>query len=113
MLVKELANELAPTGIRVNAVSPGSIRTERIDGGRKQDKRLGRLIPLGRAGEPVEVARMIAVLLSDEWSGYVTGTNVRVDGGLGLHSWSQDQHAGQASSRVGRFSRPWRSRRRR
>jgi 3-oxoacyl-[acyl-carrier protein] reductase len=81
MLVKELAAELAPS-IRVNAVSPGRIRTPRLaDSG-------GRFIPLGRAGEPIEVARMIAVLLSDEWSGYVTGTNVRVDGGLGLHSWS-------------------------
>jgi hypothetical protein len=52
-----------------------------------------RFVPLARAGEPVDVARMVAVLLSDEWSGYVTGVNVPVDGGLGLHSWSLDEHA--------------------
>ena len=80
MLVKELAVELAPS-IRVNAVSPGRIRTERLaESG-------GRFVPLQRPGEPNDVARMVAVLLSDEWSGYVTGANVRVDGGLSLHSW--------------------------
>jgi NAD(P)-dependent dehydrogenase (short-subunit alcohol dehydrogenase family) len=47
-------------------------------------------IPLGRIGQPADVARMAAVLLSDEWSGYVTGSNVRVDGGLGVHSFSFD-----------------------
>ena len=93
MLVKELANELAPSGIRVNAVSPGRIRTERIASGKDASDKQGRFVPLGRAGEPIEVARMVAVLLSDEWSGYVTGTNVRVDGGLGLHSWSVDERA--------------------
>ena len=111
MLVRELANELAPSGIRVNAVSPGRIATERMGGaGPTRDERLRRLVPLGRAGEPVEVARMIAVLLSDEWSGYVTGTNVRVDGGLGLHSWSLDEGAGGTSSTSRGF---WRRRRRR
>jgi 3-oxoacyl-[acyl-carrier protein] reductase len=104
MLVKELAVELAPSGIRVNAVSPGRIRTGRISGAGR-DEKLRRLVPLGRAGEPVEVARMIAVLLSDEWSGYVTGANVRVDGGLGLHSWSQDEHGHHPSSIFRRFSR--------
>ena len=108
MLVKELANELAPRAIRVNAVSPGNIRTERIIAGGQKQARMHRLIPLGRAGEPIEVARMIAVLLSDEWSGYVTGTNVRVDGGLGLHSWSQGHYASDTRSRLGRFGRPWR-----
>jgi len=86
MLVKELAAELAPS-VRVNAVSPGRIRTERLaDSG-------GSLVPLGRPGEPLDVAKMVAVLLSDEWSGYVTGTNVRVDGGLSLHSWSTERSA--------------------
>jgi len=89
MLAKELANELAPAGIRVNVVSPGRIRTRRIAGqGAELEEKLRRFVPLGRGGEPIDVARMIAVLLSDEWAGYVTGTTVRVDGGLGLHSWS-------------------------
>lgn len=106
MLVKELANELAPHGIRVNTVSPGRIQTERIGGrGEKGGASLGRFVPMGRPGEPVEVARMVAVLLSDEWSGYVTGANIRVDGGLGLHSWSvdeQEEDPGSALRRLGR-----------
>ena len=106
MLVKELASELGPHGIRVNAVSPGRIRTERIDGSQQAEERMARFIPLGRSGEPVEVARMIAVLLDDGWSGYVTGTNVRVDGGLGLHSWAVDEHARRPASRSRLFGRP-------
>jgi NAD(P)-dependent dehydrogenase (short-subunit alcohol dehydrogenase family) len=108
MLVKELANDLAPSGIRVNAVSPGSIRTERLsDNGRARAEWHRRVVPLARAGEPVEVARMIAVLLSDEWSGYVTGTNVPVDGGLGLHSWFHDHEHGNTSSTLGRLRSRW------
>jgi glucose 1-dehydrogenase len=87
MLTRELANELGPHRIRVNSVSPGSIRTEGDAGGPEYDKWSRRLVPLGRRGEPGDVARMVAVLLSDEWSGYVTGANVRVDGGLSLHTW--------------------------
>jgi NAD(P)-dependent dehydrogenase (short-subunit alcohol dehydrogenase family) len=93
MLVKELAVELAPHGVRVNAVSPGVIHTERVRApvDERDRERLRRLIPVGRVGQPSEVARIIAVLLNDEWSGYVTGANIRVDGGLGLHSWSLDE----------------------
>ena len=99
MLVKELAVELAPHRIRVNAVSPGSIRTERIAGDSTDgETKRRRFIPLGRVGEPDEVARMVAVLLSDEWSSYVTGTNIRVDGGLGLRSWSLEEQAGDLPS---------------
>ena len=83
MLVRELAYELAPRGIRVNAVSPGWVPHE----GSKVDKRSVRLIPMGRPGAPADVASIAMVLLSDELSGYVTGANVPVDGGLALHSW--------------------------
>jgi NAD(P)-dependent dehydrogenase (short-subunit alcohol dehydrogenase family) len=93
MLVKEVANELAPHGIRVNAVSPGRIWPGRNALRTEQEANVRRFVPLGRVGQPADVARMVAVLLSDEWSGYVTGANVRVDGGLGLHSWSVDDHA--------------------
>jgi NAD(P)-dependent dehydrogenase (short-subunit alcohol dehydrogenase family) len=96
MLVRELAVELAPHRIRVNVVSPGVIHTARVSApvDERDRERLRRLIPIGRMGEPHEVARMIAMLLSEELSGYVTGATVRVDGGLGLHSWSLDeQHA--------------------
>jgi glucose 1-dehydrogenase len=92
MLVKEMANELGAHGIRVNAISPGSIRTRNNPvATSEQDARWRRVVPLGRVGEPAEVARMAAVLLSDEWAGYVTGANVRVDGGLALHSWVDDK----------------------
>jgi glucose 1-dehydrogenase len=73
-----LSKELGPAGIRVNAVSPGIIRTEIHESGRVE--RLGPQQPLGRAGDPEEVAAAIAWLLSDEAS-YVTGTNLRVAGG--------------------------------
>jgi glucose 1-dehydrogenase len=93
MLVKEAANELAPHGIRVNAVSPGRIWPGQDALRPEQEANARHFVPLGRVGRPADVARMVAVLLSDEWSGYVVGTNVRVDGGLGLHSWSVDERA--------------------
>jgi 3-oxoacyl-[acyl-carrier protein] reductase len=115
MLVKELANELAPYGIRVNAVSPGRIRSARTaSSGTEQEAKLRSFVPLGRVGEPVDVARMVAVLLSDEWSGYVTGANVRVDGGLGLHSWSVDERAADSTGggyRLAARLKPWPRRR--
>lgn len=89
MLVKELAQRFGPHRIRVNAVSPGAVRTHRVPP--KEEERFASLIPLGRLGEPRDVARIVAVLLSDEWSGYLTGANVPVDGGLALHSWSVDR----------------------
>jgi NAD(P)-dependent dehydrogenase (short-subunit alcohol dehydrogenase family) len=96
MLVKELAYELAPGGIRVNAVSPGTIRTKHNPIATAGEEALHRQrIPLRRVGEPADVARMVAVLLSDTWSGYVTGANVRVDGGLALRSWSIEEPEGQ------------------
>jgi glucose 1-dehydrogenase len=85
-LVRELASLLAPHGIRVNAISPGSIDTvgspER-DGPRF---RAEEVVPLGR-GLPDDVAKAALFLLSDGWSGYVTGANLPVDGGLALHTW--------------------------
>jgi glucose 1-dehydrogenase len=92
MLVKELAAELGPHGIRVNAVSPGAIHTARVPEPADQGERdrLRAIVPLGGLGQSGHVARMIAVLLSDEWAGYVSGANVPVDGGLALHSWSLD-----------------------
>jgi len=79
MVVRELAYELAPHGIRVNAIAPGDISTEepRRD---LQDA----AVPLGRRGLPEDVARMSIVLLSDDCSAYVTGVNVLVDGGAAL-----------------------------
>ncbi len=90
MLVQEMASELGPSGIRVNAVSPGAIHSTHVPlpADETERRRVSEIVPLGHIGEPDDVARMIVALLSDEWAGYVTGANIRVDGGLGTHSWS-------------------------
>jgi NAD(P)-dependent dehydrogenase (short-subunit alcohol dehydrogenase family) len=49
--------------------------------------RLRPRIPLGQAGVPADIARVALFLLSDAWSGYITGQNIAVDGGLSLHNW--------------------------
>jgi glucose 1-dehydrogenase len=84
MLTKTLALEAAPFGVRVVALAPGAIRTPInksvwSDAGNLRDL-LGK-IPLGRIGEPEEVARMAAFLVSDAAS-YVTGSTVYVDGAM-------------------------------
>jgi glucose 1-dehydrogenase len=82
-LTAGLAKELAADEIRVNAVAPGVVRTSihaaAGDPGRA-DRAAGR-IPMGRAGEPDEIALAIAWLLGPE-AGYVTGAVLRVAGGL-------------------------------
>ena len=76
------ARELAASGIRVNAVSPGLIATDLHARAGAPDRvaRLGSAIPLGRAGTPEDVAKVVLWLLSDEAS-YVTGVIVPVSGG--------------------------------
>lgn len=92
MVARELAYELGRYGIRVNAISPGWIRTAQdldTPAQRAKYEWTQPRIPLGEPGVPDDVARLAVVLLSDAWSGYVTGANVPVDGGLSLFSWSQ------------------------
>ncbi|MFB7059066.1 SDR family NAD(P)-dependent oxidoreductase [Streptomyces vinaceus] len=85
-LTEHLAVEWAARGIRVNAVAPGTIRTERVlalkdePGGPAYLAEVSAAHPMGRLGEPEEVARVIAFLASDAAS-FVTGANVPVDGG--------------------------------
>ena len=77
-----LAQEVAKEGIRVVGVAPGMVRT-RIHADAGDPDRLERLaatVPLGRAGEPEEIAEAVAWLVSDAAS-YVTGTTLRVAGG--------------------------------
>ncbi len=83
-LTKAAAIEYAKAGIRVNVVSPGPIDTELLDrlvGGDQQvKKQQGSMVPLGRIGQPEEVAAAVIWLCSDAAS-YVTGHNLIVDGG--------------------------------
>lgn len=84
MLCRQLAQEWAADGIRVNTVSPGLIRTPLSEPTYRDDAILrGRIdaVPLGRIGVPEDVARAI-VYLTGPGAGYVTGIDLRVDGGL-------------------------------
>lgn len=87
MLMKSLALEVAPQKIRVNAISPGAIRTD-INKDVWQDeekaKELLKLIPYQRLGEPKDVAE-VAIWLASDSSDYVTGTTIYVDGGMTLY----------------------------
>ncbi|MCX5138394.1 SDR family NAD(P)-dependent oxidoreductase [Streptomyces sp. NBC_00338] len=74
-----LSKEVAAAGIRVNAVAPGVIRTEFHADPERPDK-LAAGIPLGRPGQPEEIAGAVAWLLSDDAS-YATGAILRVAGG--------------------------------
>jgi glucose 1-dehydrogenase len=89
---KVAAAELAPHGIRVNAIAPGLTRTPMSEGGflsgRMGEEFLART-PLGRFGEPDDIARVAAFLCSED-GGWITGATVPVDGGghiRGLHNY--------------------------
>jgi NAD(P)-dependent dehydrogenase (short-subunit alcohol dehydrogenase family) len=86
-LTKHLAVEWASRGIRVNAVAPGTINTERVQrlpdepGGTEYLEAVKAAHPMGRLGEPSEVANAILFLASDEAS-FITGAILPVDGGF-------------------------------
>ena len=87
MMMRTMAQELAPDGIRVNAVAPGAIATHINEAAWNTEKartQLETLIPYGRVGNPDDVARAIVWLASD-LSDYVVGTTLFVDGGMSLY----------------------------
>ncbi|WP_085524410.1 SDR family NAD(P)-dependent oxidoreductase [Tuberibacillus sp. Marseille-P3662] len=79
---KAAAIELGQKGIRVNMVHPGGIETEMATQGEGVPD-FYNSVPLGRIGQPIEIARAVAFLASDE-SSYCTGTEIVVDGGMTL-----------------------------
>jgi NAD(P)-dependent dehydrogenase (short-subunit alcohol dehydrogenase family) len=87
MLTKTAARALAGSGVRVNSVAPGFVRTKMAaathGAGAGLPEALERRVPMGRFAEPDEIASAIAFLLSDQ-AGYVTGSELRVDGGFEL-----------------------------
>ena len=90
-LTKVLASEWAPRGVRVVAVDPGYVDTELVREAMARDgfdaSALEKRTPLGRLGQPQEIASVVAFLASDA-AAYVTGTTVAVDGGwTGFGGW--------------------------
>ena len=80
-LTKAVAKELAPKGITCNAVAPGFIETDMTRDLSGQDNGLLAAIPLGRMGQPQEVAEAVAFLAT---APYITGEVLRVDGGIAM-----------------------------
>ncbi|MEO0405871.1 MAG: SDR family oxidoreductase [Cyanobacteria bacterium P01_A01_bin.135] len=84
MITRNLAVELGPLGITINNVAPGAIATpinKNLLNNPKQLQKVTQNIPLGRMGEPEDVAGLVAFLASDE-AKYITGSTFYVDGGL-------------------------------
>ena len=78
-LTKSVAKELAPKGIRCNAVAPGFIQTDMTED--QAESPLLSMIPLGQMGQPEDIAEAVAYLLTAK---YVTGEVLRVDGGIAM-----------------------------
>jgi NAD(P)-dependent dehydrogenase (short-subunit alcohol dehydrogenase family) len=86
-LTQSIAVEYGPKGVRANAVSPGSVRTENQSWTRRLERdpqlfdKLARWYPVGRVGRPEDIAAAVAFLAADE-AAFVNGANLVVDGGL-------------------------------
>jgi NAD(P)-dependent dehydrogenase (short-subunit alcohol dehydrogenase family) len=90
-LVRVAALELAGAGVRVNAVAPGVVETPLMDAVLAEPEVLAEFlehIPLGRVAEPLEIASVVAFLLSDD-ARYVTGQTLIADGGMALREHAQ------------------------
>ncbi|GAA2351930.1 SDR family oxidoreductase [Saccharopolyspora halophila] len=82
---KALARELGPTGVTVNAVTPGAVDTDiRVGSSAEQEAQIASSIPVGRTATTEEVAAAITYLCSED-SSYLTGVTLDVNGGSHLH----------------------------
>ena len=87
MMMKSMAQEVAPYRIRVNAISPGAIRTDINREAWETEEayaELMKLVPYQRIGEPEDIGRA-AVWLASDYSDYRTGTTIYIDGGMTLY----------------------------
>lgn len=87
LLMKSIAQELAPHKIRVNSIGPGAIKTNinrKAWETPEAEEELIKMIPYKRVGEPVDIGRIAVWLASDE-SDYITGTTIYADGGMLLY----------------------------
>ncbi|MEH7342404.1 glucose 1-dehydrogenase [Bacillus sp. JJ1532] len=85
-LTKASAIEVASANVRVNSIHPSPVNTRMMrsleDGLKVEQEDLAKAIPLGRYGEPIDIANLVLFLASDE-SSFITGVQYRVDGGMG------------------------------
>jgi glucose 1-dehydrogenase len=87
MMMKSIAQEVAPYRIRVNSIAPGAVRTPiNMEAWKSREayNELMRLIPYKRIGEPAEIGRVAVWLASDD-SDYINGATIYVDGGMTLY----------------------------
>jgi 3-oxoacyl-[acyl-carrier protein] reductase len=82
-ITRQLAKELGPKKITVNAVAPGPVNTELFTTGKSeaQIETFKRMIAFGRVGEPEDIAKVVQFLASDE-AEWITGQTLRVNGGF-------------------------------
>ncbi|KZY29119.1 MULTISPECIES: acetoacetyl-CoA reductase [unclassified Oleiphilus] len=84
-ITMSLAQEVASKGITVNTISPGYIATEMVMAVEESIRnQIIAQIPVGRLGDPKEIARLVA-FLSDKQSGFITGSNLSINGGQHMH----------------------------
>lgn len=100
LLAANLAVSLGPAGVRVNVVAPGTVRTRVWDTQPNALAMLSALYPLGRVGEPAEIASAIAFLASSDAS-WITGITLPVDGGGTAGPLTAMLQSGQASQPYG------------
>ncbi|MBT0811886.1 glucose 1-dehydrogenase [Litoribacter ruber] len=93
MMMKSIAQELAPKKIRVNSISPGAIKTPINEHEWKDEegkKNMLKKIPYGRIGDTEDIAQA-AVWLSSDQADYITGTSLYIDGGMTLYPSFQEK----------------------